>query len=492
MPPRRGDRAAPDLPGELRAMLRDVDAADGIRRILDRVAVRLDASAVLVEPDGSTTPPGRILPEQLAADLEAVSTGRVDAVSGSVDGRAVCLLAIGGPTPAPVLAVRGRDAGLSPAARTLLAEATVPLGLAWRMRETRLHAARLERAEARNRETVLHLLLAGGTSGARLAAAALGPVLPETLRIHLVECAGRRLDDAVRWCAEAAGGSAWIVRCPVYRRHVVVVARADADDLVDALRTRAASDPGYHVGSSHEAMLTGFAAAYRHAFHALSVARHRPERYAAFHARGELAEILAGAGSGWAARVLAPLHAYRPARGQDPDAEALVFTLSSWLTFHAGAVRHLKVHRNTLTARLRLVESLLGVDLRDVGTQARLHLALQLAGPGDQAVTFEELMSRPEVRYWADRQREPLRGNDPRLVDTLRTWLVNGARIGPTAAALGVSPSGVRKRLVRVEQLTQRALLDSPSARYDLLLALDPTAGDARAGATVPVEVDIA
>ncbi|MEV0054352.1 helix-turn-helix domain-containing protein [Saccharopolyspora shandongensis] len=41
-----------------------------------------------------------------------------------------------------------------------------------------------------------------------------------------------------------------------------------------------------------------------------------------------------------------------------------------------------------------------------------------------------------------------------------------------TAAELGVSVVGVRKRLLRVENLLGRSLLNGPSARYDLYLAL--------------------
>ncbi|MGA8113666.1 MAG: helix-turn-helix domain-containing protein [Actinocatenispora sp.] len=355
----------------------------------------------------------------------------------------------------------------------LLTDATTPLGLAWRARQVRQQQARLNQAEARNREAVLHLLLAGGIAGARRAAAALGPVLPEVIRIHLVEHVGHRVNDALRWCVESAAGTAWIVRCPVYTRHIVVVARPDADDLLDALRSRAAEDPSYRVGSSQEATLDEFGSAYRHAFHALSVARHRPDRYAAFLARGELATILADVGAGWAERTLAPLLAHEPARLQDPDSEELMFTLASWLTFHGMATRHLKVHRNTLAARLQLVESLLKVDLGDVATQARLNLAVQLMGRSNAPLTtLDEMLSRPEVLAWAAEQRAQLSGSDPRLLDTLSSWLGHRANIRCTAAALGISASGVRKRIIRVEQLIQRSLLDSPSARYDLCLAL--------------------
>ena len=477
------ETAVVDVPGELRALSRDVDAADGIQRMLRRVARRLDSSAVLVEPSDATVPAGRPIPAVLAADVHAVRTGRATGIAADLDGRPVCVLPVTTGTPRPVLVVRGRAAGrrFTPAERALLAEACVPLGLAWRDRALRQRAARLDRAEAVNREAVLYQLQDGNVAAARRAAAVLGPDLPELIRVHIVECSDRRVAETLRWCRDVAAEWAWVVRCPVYRQHVVVVARADADPVVDVLRHRAGDAAAYHVGSSEELPLADCGTGYLHAFHALAVARHRPGRYAAFRGRGELSAVLAGTGSGWAARTLAPLLSYRPSRPQDPDSPALVRTLTSWLTFHGLAARHLKVHRNTLTARLRLIGSLLGVDLRDVGTQATLYLALQLVGPsGGPEVSLAELLAQPEALHWAEQQCTPLRGSDPRLVGTLRTWLDNRARIGPTAAALGVSQSGVRKRIARVEQLIQRSLLDSPSARYDLYFALTdtrPTAG---------------
>lgn len=54
---------------------------------------------------------------------------------------------------------------------------------------------------------------------------------------------------------------------------------------------------------------------------------------------------------------------------------------------------------------------------------------------------------------------------------TLRTWLDCEAQLAGTAAALGISVPGARKRLTRLESVLQRSLLQAPSARYDLWLA---------------------
>lgn len=137
------------------------------------------------------------------------------------------------------------------------------------------------------------------------------------------------------------------------------------------------------------------------------------------------------------------------------------------------AARQLKIHRNTLTARLRHIERLLGRDLNDLGTLSEPHLALRILdlppreGPGDPSL--DDLLGTPEVRQWAQARLAALA--DPRLLETLRIWLDAGARLAGTAEALGISAPAVRKRLVRVEGLLARSLLNPPSARYDLMLA---------------------
>lgn len=75
---------------------------------------------------------------------------------------------------------------------------------------------------------------------------------------------------------------------------------------------------------------------------------------------------------------------------------------------------------------------------------------------------------------WAHRQFRPVHAPEvPTSIEqTLTTWLRLDARIGPTAAALSVSATAVRKRLARSEQLLQRSLLRPPGAVHDQWLAL--------------------
>ncbi|MGW1665737.1 helix-turn-helix domain-containing protein, partial [Streptomyces microflavus] len=86
---------------------------------------------------------------------------------------------------------------------------------------------------------------------------------------------------------------------------------------------------------------------------------------------------------------------------------------------------------------------------------------------------LDEVLRRPAVQEWAARQLAPMGGPaGPAAEETLRAWLGCEGRLGPTAAELGISVPGARKRLTRLETVLQRSLLRPPSARYDLWLAL--------------------
>ncbi|MFE3287436.1 helix-turn-helix domain-containing protein, partial [Streptomyces sp. NPDC059233] len=152
----------------------------------------------------------------------------------------------------------------------------------------------------------------------------------------------------------------------------------------------------------------------------------------------------------------------------------------AWLNFTSHATRLLKIHRNTLAGRLKLVEALLGLDLARLADQSALSLALRLtpggSGPGagaERAGDLDGVLRDPRLTDWARAHLGPLTGPDapPGARATVRVWLEHDAQLVPTAAALGISVPGARKRLTRVEALLERSLLQSPSARHDLWLA---------------------
>ncbi|MHA6758195.1 helix-turn-helix domain-containing protein [Streptacidiphilus sp. PAMC 29251] len=388
-----------------------------------------------------------------------------------------------GPLPGPLPGSRGAHAPLlaavvprptPPGLPLLLADASSVLGLTWSAEHTGRLQRRLKAADARTREAVLHLLINGHTSVARQVAGALGPDLPATVRVYVIEGPPQIRRQLAEELAEAAE-DAWIVPCPVYADHILVIAPGDsAPTRVWPADVAAAC----WIGESDALPLREAATCYAQAFHALAAARDRCERQASFAAGPDLALTIGPAASAWAETFLAPVRAHRAKRPQDPDCTELLATAASWLSFHSSATAHLKIHRNTLSARLACVQELLGLDLHRLGDQAALALAVrtvavQAPPPPLPPPTLDELLALPRVAVWARQQLRPVTAPDVPacIAQTLTTWLSLDARIGPTATALSISVSAVRKRLARSESLLERSLLRSPSAAHDLWFA---------------------
>ncbi|MGI5340751.1 helix-turn-helix domain-containing protein [Streptomyces sp. CA-181903] len=451
---------------------------DGTRSLLrwlaDRTGawVRLIAAGAAVPADG----PAGGAAELIRRGLDELTARSLRSMAIDGDGHTVLLVPLDGPrgTRPPVLAAvapRPVPAGLS----ALLADAASVLSLCWRAEHAELLRRRLVRAEGRNREAVLHLLMSGQVTTARQVAGALSPQLPSVIRFYVVECPPRERDDLAARCAEAAE-DAWVVRCPVYTDHVLVIAPAAGPALEE---TFTALRDDCLVGASEELPLRDTATGYAQAFHALAAAREQPARHARFAGRPDLALALGAAAATWAREVLAPLRGYAAKRSQDPDGGVLVATAASWLAFSSQATAHLKIHRNTLSARLKHIGELLDLDLDRLADQSLLSLALRAdALPPDHRSTgtahsLDDLLTRPAAVTWAHQQLRPIRTRPAAdgLDRTLTVYLCNDGRLGPTATALSLSTTATRKRLARVEAVLGRSLLRSPSVRYDLWLA---------------------
>ncbi|MFE7617416.1 helix-turn-helix domain-containing protein [Streptomyces sp. NPDC057496] len=495
----------------------------GSRELLRWVSGRAAGWAGLLDGDGTVLHGVVRGTDGMGAEAAALAgecvrevTG-LDAHSFSFDRGAhtVLLFPLDGPpdSAAPTLVVvapRPLPEGLL----ILLADVAMPLTMCWAAESVERRRRRVDLAESRGREAVLHLLMTGQLSIAHQVAGALRPTLPDPVQVYVVECPVGGRDEVMRICTRLSGGRSWIVRCPVYSRHVILVVPADADADMGAdmdadmdagtgggtgvkgagagqwLGTRIADAVAECVvGASEDVPLSDTATGYRQAFHALAVARGLPARHARFGSAQEPALVVGEAGARWAKALLNPLLTHVPRRSHDPGSQELAATLASWLAFSSHATQHLKIHRNTLAARLRLIGELLGLDLSRVGDQAALDLALRVhatptAPPAASADgpkspvprRLDDILRTTAMREWADRQLRPLTGPDgskgtadPR--ETLRTWLECEARTAATADALGISVPGVRKRLTRLESALGRSLLQAPSARYDLWLA---------------------
>ncbi|MEU2208783.1 helix-turn-helix domain-containing protein [Streptomyces hygroscopicus] len=243
--------------------------------------------------------------------------------------------------------------------------------------------------------------------------------------------------------------------------------------------------PESRVGVSERVALRDTPTAYEQAIHALAVARNAPERRAAFGGDLDVTVLAGPAGYRWASELLAPCLRYAPARRADPGPQELLGTLGSWLSFGGAASRHLKIHRNTLAARVRHLDELLGVPVsRSLAAQSAAWLALRLytapqaaaalaQAPPEPAATLDAVLGTPAAGTWARAQLRPLEQAGPATgLETVRTWLRADARLPAAAAALGISLPGARKRLTRAEDALGRSLLTAPSAKYELWLAM--------------------
>ncbi|MGW1338388.1 PucR family transcriptional regulator [Streptomyces rubiginosohelvolus] len=476
----------------------------GTAGLLRWLAGRAEGWAGLVGPDGTVLhaaarTAGAMVPDVaglVAEGASALTERGVQAYAVDTGAYTALLFPLSvfppgvGDDTGPVLAVvtpRPVAAGLA----TLLADVVLPLSLCLQAETLERKRRRVDLAESRGREAVLHLLMTGQLSIAQQVAGALRPRLPDPVRVCVVECSGGGRDEVARVCVDADGGRSWIVRCPVYARHLILVMPAEAKEpepgAVPTDEAVAARVGDCVVGVSEPVPLADTATGYRQAFHALAVARELPARHARFGVSPDPALVVGPAGRRWADELLNPLLTHVPRRPQDPGSQELLATAASWLAFSSHATGHLKVHRNTLAARLRLIGELLGLDLHRLADQAALDLALRVrstpapactpepaqsgspaSGTSKAAGGLDAILVRPAVRDWADRQLAPVLGAE----ETLRTWVRCEGRLGPAAAELGISVPGVRKRLTRLETVLQRSLLRPPSARYDLWLAL--------------------
>ncbi|GHJ37440.1 helix-turn-helix domain-containing protein [Streptomyces sp. TS71-3] len=455
---------------------------DGLRLLLGWLARQVDGEAVVVTGDQDAREALSHLPEEMVAPVDGmirrVAAGRARSAALDAGSRTVYVAAVGAEDPRITLVVTWEGA-LSPM-RDMVTEASGYLWLRWRVEELQRERDATEQADATTREAVLHLLMTGHVHEARRVTGALGTRLADVIRVYVVECPPGLREKAVRSCEQATGRHGWLIRCPVYTRHLIILAPSaprEADRaLNDGLQAWVRNRPGCYVGAGHAVALRDTASGYEQAFHALAVARSGAGRCATFSSRTELPSLIDRSGYGWAYRRLRPLLDHRARRPQDPDAGELRATLTAWLAFSTRASRLLKIHRNTLAARLRLLGELLGDDVHDLSTCAELDLALRILdrrhGPTEQdAVPLDRLLAAPEVLHWATALLDGISRADAHLGVTLRTWLDSDANVAATATSLNLSVPAIRKRLLRIEQITERSLLNGPSSLYDLRLA---------------------
>ncbi|WP_258341302.1 helix-turn-helix domain-containing protein [Saccharopolyspora gregorii] len=488
MPPRTPS-TEPDLDADrLRRLHQDALLPDGLRLLVRRVADTVRGRAALLDAAGEPVVPAPVPPPDalaaIADDLDRIRSGQAHSAAVHRDDRMICAQRLDAGPDAPVLVVSLPAAGTAGVDR-YLADASRLLALRWQTDLARQQSRRVLAAATAVRESVLHLLMLGHPDSAQRVASALSPRLPAFLTVYVIEAGKVDRDALAARISGITGHRAWIVHCPVYVKHLIVLVPSGghrhhrpADSVAELVRDVVSGPDRIRVGASRVVALREVAVGYEQAFHALAAARGGAGSFEMFAFQESLAAVVGAAGERWAERVLAPLRAFEPARAQDPDAAALELTLGAWLNFGTGGARQLKIHRNTLGSRLAQLERLLDCDVRDLPTQARLHLALHLAARSGATAAepgptrLPDLLEPPEVRSWAARQLAPLRDAEPHLLPTLRAWLDGGARLEAAASELGLSVPAVRKRIVRIERVLERSLLHGPSVRYELHFAM--------------------
>lgn len=464
---------------DLKSMLQAAIKQNGTAALLRWLARRIKGTAALLDSSGVAI---RFFPEcpdhvlsEVGGQIKRVISGEwgAAAFSGPSSSWWARVASVDAPQGGLALLVTAQ-APLSPDDGALIAHAAALLHLCWQADER-------DRAIHQIREAVLHLLFAGQTASARRVAGAMKPDLAQTVRVYLVEGPVAARNAIADRCDTACGGRAWIIRCPVYRRHVIILCPSGDGEVSDnglVSSVRDASRTDVAIGAGGVVPLREVGVGYEMAYHALAVARHHPDRYARFARADNLAAMLQPGARLWAEKELSPLLSYAPARPQDPNGAELLATLRSWLDFRGAAWRQLKVARSTLWERIGHIETLMDRDLSRLPVQAELHLALQLLyRPGDDTARatpkLDELLATPAARQWAQMTLAPLvKEEDRQLLDTVRAWLAADTRQEAAAAALGISDRGLRRRLLRAEQCLGRSLTGGPSARHDLLLAL--------------------
>ncbi|MEU4891152.1 helix-turn-helix domain-containing protein [Streptomyces sp. NPDC044780] len=487
---------------DILALARLATRHGAVRAILGWLTGRTGGPAVLVGGTGRVLagPGGEHDPAVARCAADAVGElhrrGAPSAVLGGAEGRRPVHLIALDTGPRTYLAVVGPD---DPHCGTLLADASRTLALCWRLEQAERARRRIESAEGHSREAVLHLLMVGSVPAAQRIAGALRPALPAVIQVYVIECPQARRPEITQRIDREAGGGAWIVPCPVRPNHIIALVPPESDQVPldpepldpEALdpepldRAIVRLVPECRVGVSAQVALRDTPIAYEQAIHALAVARNAPGRRAAFGGDADVTVLAGPEGYLWANELLAPCLRYAPARRADPGPQELLGTLGSWLSFGGAASRHLKIHRNTLAARVRHLDELLGVTVsRSLAAQSaawlalRLHTAPQAASaralaPPGPAPTLDAVLGTPAAGTWARTQLRPLQQAGPTTgLETVRAWLRADARLPAAAAALGISLPGARKRLTRAEDALGRSLLTAPSAKHELWLAM--------------------
>lgn len=317
--------------------------------------------------------------------------------------------------------------------------------------------------DALGRQAVLVMLLDGDTCAARRVAAVLTPALAENVRVHVVAPKRNAAKQALMSRLRTRCARSWVTPPLADDEPIVVIEPASDREVTMSAQLASSTEvlahvpSGCPVGSSPPVPLSHVARGYAEAVRAI---RTQPTADVCANAT-DPALLLPPEASHWAAHLLAPLVRHAPKRTSSPDSVDLFNTLRVWLDGPQHAGKRLYVHRNTIARRLTRIQDLLHMDLSVLAARTQLAVALALfdpitsnalPGPDPSAASFDDLLATPALQDWAVERLRVLAsvGGSGDPVHTVGTWLAHGARSSPTANALGISATALRKRFDRI------------------------------------------
>jgi DNA-binding CsgD family transcriptional regulator len=434
--------------------------------------------------------------DPLGALLDRLCVGALDTAATQVDGRHIRCEALGPHAPRPVL-VAVADTEPPAHVSAALAHAAGVLALLRRAGDGDRTLRGYQSKAHQVRFAVLQALLSGDALLARRMTTGAVPPLLEAgrLRLHLLHCLPGDRERIVHALQDASGyhGPDLIVKCPVFKEHLICLIADDtpgdtpgmthaaADPAgrprghAEALRRLVDENPQYALGVSAAHPLTETAAAYTQAAHALSAARTVPDRVAHYHGRTPLEGVLPhDAALGWARAFLQPL-------GQAPRISADIARLSLWMP-RTGVAKLLDLSRNTVAAHIRRIEGVLALDLADVRARADVHLALALDGDGAhrpapaEPAALDDIFRSERAAAWARTRLRPLGERNRR---TLQAWIDANTDAQRAARRLGISRNTVRAHLRAAESELGLDLLTLGSGIHEMVHALQISASRA-------------
>ena len=407
--------------------------------------------------------------------LTDLRTGRRDVAVLQSGPWTIRLHALGKERPRPVLVVASPGSSFGALPGQAVTRALPFLELALEVRRAREIRQASEQGQRRTDAMLLRLLISGDINAARHAAQPLQLSArlmdARSARMYQFRCPADQREELIAACTCILQRNHLIVRDPSLDTETTVIARDDTDFSVEAaLRAIVADRTDHHLGISRRVPLEQLPLARDEAHLALDAAVQSGSPVGDYDSLPDLTPLLLSEPAhAWASRFLAPLDAkFAPENRRN-----LLQTVALWLRYGTRGVVQtgLRISRNTVRPRVRIVEEALGLDLDLFGHRVVLDLAIRidlLPGPPQRPATamptptLEELFASPLARQWADRLLGVLPDDSRQIRRTLIAWLAAGTHSATAASTLRMHRKTLNIHLLAAESALRTKLLGFP------------------------------